>query len=361
MRKSGIVGMTHDEDGEIMANRNVVGRVALGKPAEDGRNYPTKINYFLLKQKKLVDGDIEWPASEELMELFDPEEQKPTSIPVMLVSDDPDEILFSQLQYWRKGEAGDGFRFCYGDGREAMRWSDEKQRHVKFADPDNPDLDGECPCPYYTEEGKCDSRGYLYFQVLTPDSGDPVEVGGVFSYQTSSAKIIRKLQGSIQTLKKMLANPNEPWQDAEIKGRRLMMKISYMSHNYRDNSGELRRGIVAYPYLTLPVEDSENPRAELEQYRANPQDVELDDVKSESDVAEGGMVDENEIDLTEDELDEPDENDSASDSDEQEEDEDDGNETEESSDDETTEDNESDETETSEDDEEWDELDDLLD
>lgn len=301
MRNSGIVGITHEEDGAPMHNKSIVGRVALGKPAEDGRNYPTKIDYFAIKTKKMVDGDIEWPQSDGLMKMFDPDDHEPVEIPIMFVSDDPDEILFSQLQYWRQGEAGDGFLYCFGDGREAMRWNDEEERRIKYADPDDSDTPGECTCEFYTEEGKCDSRGYLHFQLLKPN-GEPVEVGGLFSYQTTSAKIIRKLQGSIKTLKELLARPGQDWREAEIKGRRLVMKIDYMAHHYRDSSNDLRRGIVAYPYITLPIDDPDNPHDSLEEYRTDPKDISMGSMDSEP--AEGGMVDPSDVSLEEDEAEE---------------------------------------------------------
>lgn len=265
MRNSGIKNITHGEDGKPWTNMTVKGRVSLGENPDENKqgNYPTKVNHFIIRMKEVMDRDIEWVKNSKIMKLYN-DDAEPTELPVTLVSDNIDEVLFSQLQYWRKDQSGNGFRYCYGDGEEAMRWDDEKQRHVKFADPDDSTVDGECPCPYYTEESKCKSRGHLYFQLLYPDREQQVDIGGLFAYQTSSAKIIRKLQGSIKTIKEMLAPPGEPWQNASIKGVRLKMKVDQFKHRFRDNNDELRTGMVSYPYLTLPMEGIEGePRREI--------------------------------------------------------------------------------------------------
>jgi len=105
----GILGLTHDENGEALEKLPVTIKVAIGEgPAPDDENgSPRALFHFVFKRKTMREQSVLWEPAPDITEVFG---DKPTELGVIFLHDDPREVCPSEYALWtRKG------RLCHGE------------------------------------------------------------------------------------------------------------------------------------------------------------------------------------------------------------------------------------------------------
>jgi hypothetical protein len=140
--------------------------------------HPQKIDHFQIRHKP--DG-YKWVADPGSVDAFG---DKPTVLPIELLSDDPEAVFRSELAVF----IGRRRVFCFGDGETASRLDTASGTRSEIACPF-----GDCE---YFQRGDCMPRGNLVFAI--PDLGP-----GIAEYYTKGWNTIRAIQGSLAQLQAM--------------------------------------------------------------------------------------------------------------------------------------------------------------
>lgn len=133
-----------------------------------GQNYPKKLHNFRIVSRKR--DSLNFIRLDNVHEALG--EEKPTSVPIRLLSDDPQENLALFRGYFNKaGHLGCGTP--YGEEKALRRFEEVDGRRKMADEPYEVDCSAECK---YWKNGDCDLTSVLYFQ-LDPDLPHSGELG----------------------------------------------------------------------------------------------------------------------------------------------------------------------------------------
>jgi len=179
-----IIGVTHSESGELLVRRAVTTKVAIGRGPSNGKNYPSKLDHFILLKKTEKDGAAGWTDDTDKMQFYG---EKPTELVIVLLDDKVDEVFRTQMAWWTKTQ-----RNCWGDGERATRRTKEH--------PDGQDWE---PCANHgcpqLESGECKPSADLFFMLA-----DFPSLGSICRLHTSSYQSIREIYSALTDLKNMM-------------------------------------------------------------------------------------------------------------------------------------------------------------
>ena len=274
-----IFNLTHREDMTPIQRLAVAYKVSIGEPAKDGKNYPSKSDYFHIRAKN---GSGDWiddvAFGEALRQKYMPEietEQGKRRMPlrefdIVLLSDDIEEVFRTELAWWSSSE-----KKCFGNGKEAQRSitalpKDQQAQYSERWIPWEPCGD---TCPEM-ESGKCKPSGALYFIFK-----DRPIMGSVAAYYTTSYETVRRIHSSllqIQTLTggrlkgiplKIVVRPGRTRyeQDGKAKtGTAFFVNIEFRQEDYAQlipallqHSVSYDRALLAQRSLTTNLDDDD--------------------------------------------------------------------------------------------------------
>lgn len=111
MLENGIVGLTHDTNGNPIMHLAVTKKISIGRPAGfQGSKAPKKEDHFIFQTKN---GRAEWIDDEELVRHFGTDCRE---LDIFLLWDDPDKNFKVSYQLWTAS-----FCACSGNGKVALR------------------------------------------------------------------------------------------------------------------------------------------------------------------------------------------------------------------------------------------------
>lgn len=208
-----IYGLTHRKDGQLIQQFAVDLKVSIGKPPDENKNYPTKLDHFFFTTKN---SKGEWTEDKKLTEKLQQkysskiikEDHKEYFTPVrefdiFFLSDDTEEIFRTNYEWWTKSECR-----CRGNGLEAersvmaltpqqitdMKVDPRKVRRVPWKPCGQPDKDSP-GCPELAQK-LCKAHGTLHFTLI-----DRPNIGSVAVYYTTSPKTIRQIGSALDQIK----------------------------------------------------------------------------------------------------------------------------------------------------------------
>lgn len=234
----GILGLTHDEKGAALEKLPVTIKVAIGEGPEPGKenSHPRKLDHFVFKRKTLNGQDVVWEPAPEIAEAHG---EKPTELAVILLNDDPKEVLRTQYALWTQAGCK-----CHGElvqiadacgARYEMQATRRTAKHpegelwpgnYKYTNgpnkgfPVEPCGDG---CPDL-ERGDCRPSGDLYFMLEKFP-----RLGAVCRLHTSSYRSIRNLSNGLMQIRRL--------NGGRLAGIKTVLKATPERASYRDGSG----------------------------------------------------------------------------------------------------------------------------
>lgn len=232
----GIIGLTHDEQGQVKIRRSVVTKIAIGIPPTAGKNYPSTIDHFRILKKGTIDGKAGWVADTEKQEYYKKINggNEPTSLSIVLLDDNPEEVLRSEYAWY----VATGKK-CYGDGEKATRRTEA-----------HPDGAPYTPCANHDckdlERGDCKPSADLYFMLA-----DFPSLGTVCRLHTSSYQSIPELHSALVDLRSMMGG--------RLLGLPVKLFMRPEKNVYTDNNGQRVTGKTKY-ILGLELSASSLPK-----------------------------------------------------------------------------------------------------
>lgn len=224
-----IYGVTHTQEGTPIKRATVGLKLSIGLPPQDGKNYPQRLDHFIVTVKTGKLG--QWEEDKAFTKALADKYGSPLrELDIVLLSDDPDEIFRTEYAWRTQTQLK-----CHGDGLTAMRrlaeLSKEDQDEIGGRPNDWIEITG-CgrTCPQL-EERLCKPSGDLYF--MFPER--PV-LGSVAMLHTSSWESVRRLSASLHEIKATVEEHG-----GSLKGLRLKLvarpyKTSYLDRDVRKNS-----------------------------------------------------------------------------------------------------------------------------
>ncbi len=225
-----IYGVTHGDEGEALKRATVGLKLSIGLPPVEGRNYPQRLDHFIVTVKTGKKG--EWEMDEAFTGVLQQKYGAPLrELDVVLLSDDPEENFRTEYA-WRTQT----LLKCHGDGKDALRRFSELSHDEQLKTPDARSNDwfpfAGCGrgCPQL-DERLCKPSGDLYF--MFPER--PV-LGSVAMLHTSSWESVRRLSASMHEIKTIVEGHG-----GSLKGLRLKLvarpyKTTYVEKGARKSS-----------------------------------------------------------------------------------------------------------------------------
>jgi hypothetical protein len=248
----GILGLTHDENGEALEKLPVTIKVAIGEgPAPDDQNSSLRaLFHFVFKRKTMQGQSVFWEPAPDIAEVFG---EKPTELAVIFLHDDPREVCPSEYALWtRKG------RLCHGElvqiangntpryEMQAIRRTTEHPEGESW--PGNHKyVDGPMKgqpiegcgegCPEL-ESGKCGPSADLYF-ILEQFPG----LGTICRLHTGSKTSVPNLSNAVAQL--------HGWNGGRLKWVKAILKVTPELRWHPGQFGEWESSVV--PILRLEI------------------------------------------------------------------------------------------------------------
>lgn len=248
----GILGLTHDENGEALEKLPVTIKVAIGEGPEpgNGNSHPRRLDHFVFKRKTVRGQDVGWVPAPDIAQAHG---EKPTDLGVIFLNDDPREVFRTEYAWWTAigckchGELvqianGDGFRFEMRAIRRTQKHPEGEPWPGDYKYVDGPkkghpvEPSGE-DCPDL-ERGECKPSGDLYFILDKFPT-----LGAVCRLHTSSYRSIRNLSNGLMQIRRL--------NGGRLTGIRATLKASPERISYADRDGT-RHTSVAY-ILSLEI------------------------------------------------------------------------------------------------------------
>jgi len=248
----GILGLTHDENGEALEKLPVTIKVAIGEgPTPDDENSsPRALFHFVFKRKTMRGQTVLWEPAPDIAEVFG---EKPTELAVIFLHDDPREVCPSEYALWtRKG------RLCHGElvqiaSGSAPRYEMQATRRTtehpegeswpgnhKYEDgPKKGQPIETCGegCPEL-ESGKCGPSADLYFILEKLPS-----LGAVCRLHTGSKTSVPNLSNAVAQL--------QGWNGGRLKWVKAILKVTPEFRWHPGPFGEWESSVV--PILSLEI------------------------------------------------------------------------------------------------------------
>jgi len=248
----GILGLTHDENGEALEKLPVTIKVAIGEgpTPDDETSSPRALFHFVFKRKTIRGQAVLWEPAPDIAEVFG---DKPTELAVIFLHDDPREVCPSEYALWtRKG------RFCHGElvqiangntPRYEMQATRRTTEHPEGESwPGNHEyVDGPkkgqpieaCGegCPEL-ESGKCGPSADLYFILEQFPS-----LGAICRLHTGSKTSVPNLSNAVAQL--------HGWNGGRLKWVKAILKVTPELRWHPGEFGEWERSVV--PILSLEI------------------------------------------------------------------------------------------------------------
>lgn len=242
-----IYGVTHNTDGTPRKQLAIGIKVAIGEPAKEGRNYPTKLDHFVITTKNPKGEWIEDKAlTEELQEHHSPAIEDGVYAPlrefdVVFLSNDIEEVFKTEFAWWTKTE-----KKCHGNGQTAMRRASEADDETREAFPGQ-DWVPWSPCGPGCPElaaTKCKPSGKLFFILA-----DRPRIGSVCVYYTTSYQSVRQIHASLLQI--------QDFTSGRLRGIPLKMVIRPGKTTYTDAKGVRKTSHAFFVHIEFRHEDRE--------------------------------------------------------------------------------------------------------
>lgn len=190
-----IVNLTHNENGSVRLRRSVTRKIAIGLPPDAGKNFPQKLDHFVFQKKEARQveyydetsrttkkrTEVIWVPDEELHKRYG---EHCKEIWIVLLDDDPDVAIRTELAWWTKTA-----RICSGDGEKAIRRSVTKPEGAPYQ-----------PCANHGcnewASGICKPSGDLYFILA-----DYPTLGTICKLHTTSFQSIAEIRSALEDLR----------------------------------------------------------------------------------------------------------------------------------------------------------------
>lgn len=241
----GILGLTHDERGEVVQRLPVAIKVAIGLGPNEQRNYPTKLDHFVVLRKI---GGAKWEPDPELTKLYG---AKPTELGIVLLDDEPDNVFKTSYAWWTQTECkcrGELVQIANGGNprfeMRATRRTERAPDGEEWPPKDHPRIpkcgDG---CPDL-ERGDCKPSGDLYFIL------DKLPMlGAICRLHTTSYRSVRQIHAGLQQIRQVTGG--------RLAGIRAMLKVRPEKAAYEDNKGQKKTTTVWVLSLEISAADME--------------------------------------------------------------------------------------------------------
>ncbi|HTU33685.1 MAG TPA: hypothetical protein VMF66_07775 [Candidatus Acidoferrum sp.] len=247
-----ILGLTHDESGAALERLPVTVKVAIGEGPEpgNGNSHPRRLDHFVFKRKTLHGQDVVWEPAPDICNAHG---EKPTSLGIIFLNDDPREVLRTEYALWTPSGCrchGELVQVAVGGGHRCeMRATRRTLKHPKGEDwpgnyryiggpkkgqPVEPCGDG---CPDL-ERGDCKPSGDLYFILEKFPT-----FGAICRLHTSSYRSIRNLSNGLMQIRRLNGE--------RLGGIKATLNASPEKVSYSDHEGQ-RHTSVAY-ILSLEI------------------------------------------------------------------------------------------------------------
>ncbi len=243
-----IHGLTHTKDGEPIVRQTVGTKVSIGLPADEKRNYPTKLDHFHFATK---DPNGEWiedkPLQQALQKVQNEEFAGSTTdrpvreFEIIFLHNSIEEVFQTDMSWWASSE-----RKCFGDGLNAMRSAaiagevlakqHPGERYVPWT---NCALSGTCQ---ELQSRKCKPSGRLSFMIARR----PV-IGSVAVYYTTSYQTITRIWSSLQTISRLT--------NGRLAGIPLRMVLKPGKTKYQDKDGKMKSGNAFFVHIEFRESD----------------------------------------------------------------------------------------------------------
>lgn len=234
----GILGLTHNENGEALEKLPVTIKVAIGEGPEpgNGESHPRKLDHFVFKRKALRGQDAAWVGAPDFSESYG---ERPTELGVIFLNDDPREVFRTEYAWWTSAGCkchGELVQIADAEGiRFEMRATRRTQKHpegetwpggYKYAEgPRKGQPVERCGdgCPDL-DRGDCKPSGDLYFILEKFPT-----LGAVCRLHTSSYRSIRNLSNGLMQIRRL--------NGGRLAGIKAMLKASPEKISYRGGDG----------------------------------------------------------------------------------------------------------------------------
>jgi hypothetical protein len=248
----GILGLTHDENGEALEKLPVTIKVAIGEgPTPDDENSsPRALFHFVFKRRTKRGQMVYWDAASDIAQVFG---DKPTELAVIFLHDDPREVCPSEYALWTKTG-----RLCHGElvqiaNGNAPRYEMQAIRRTTEHPQGEPwpgnhkYLDGPMQgqpiegcgegCPEL-ESGKCGPSADLYFILEKFPS-----LGAICRLHTGGKTSVPNLSNAVAQLHR--------WNGGRLKWVKAILKVTPELRWHLGQYGEWESSVV--PILSLEI------------------------------------------------------------------------------------------------------------
>jgi hypothetical protein len=252
----GILGLTHDDNGEALERLPVAIKVAIGEGPQPGdqNGHPRRLAHFVFKRKTLRGQDVVWEPAPDIAKVYG---EKPTELGIIFLNDDAREVFRTEYAWWTPAGCK-----CHGDlvqisnGNQVkyeMRATRRTQKHpegepwpgnYKYVDgpkkgqPVQP-CGGGCPD---LERGDCRPSGDLYFILEKFPT-----LGAVCRLHTSSYRSVRNLSNGLMQIRR--------FNGGRLIGIKAALKATPERIWYTDRNGTRHTSVVHILSLEIGATD----------------------------------------------------------------------------------------------------------
>ena len=255
----GILGLTHDENGEALERLPVAIKVAIGEGPQPGdqNSHPRRLDHFVFKRKTLRGQDVVWEPAQDISKVYG---EKPTELGIIFLNDDPREVFRTEYAWWTPAGCkchGELVQIPNGNGvKYEMQAIRRTQKHpegeswpgnYKYVDgpkkgqPVEPCGDG---CPDL-ERGECRPSGDLYFILEKFPT-----LGAMCRLHTSSYRSVRNLSNGLMQIRR--------FNGGRLRGIKAVLKATPEKTWYSDRNGTRHSSVVHI--LSLEIGATDIPR-----------------------------------------------------------------------------------------------------
>lgn len=232
-----IFGVTHDAEGAPIKRATIGYKLSIGLPPTEGKNYPQRLDHFIVTVKTGAKGGWEEEKSftAYLKNLYCPGDQLFRELDVVLLSDDPEEIFRTEYAWRTQTQLK-----CHGDGQDAsrrlskMHADDIRELTATGSKPNDWIEIGGCGkgCPQL-EDKLCKPSGDLFF--MFPER--PV-LGSVAMLHTSGWESVRRVSASLHEIKMMVEQHG-----GSLKGLRLKLVARPYKTSFTDDKNQRKSSV----------------------------------------------------------------------------------------------------------------------
>lgn len=211
-------------------------KVAIGLPGAEGEG-PKKLDHFIFLTK---DATGKWKENPAVTKVMEDTYSKPVRrFGIILMSDDIETVLASELAWWSKTECK-----CHGDGLTAERSVAALPDDMKGKYKDGPRFVPWKPCGQLCPQfhGPCKPSGSLQFVLA-----DLPKLGSLCAFFTTSKRTIRQTFSTLHQVSRLT--------HGRMTGIRMEMVMKPGPTRYQTSDGSTRKG-TAY-FVNLEFRDTD--------------------------------------------------------------------------------------------------------